>query len=128
MKKIVAIIRQEKYQDVKNALSAVGCEGMNISEVKGRGSQIGIKESYRGSSYCIDLIPKTRIEIIAKDEGVDLIVDTSSKKVREAQHRWWANMNLKLKDTFNRSNVDSVSIRTDQDYVSSLMSLFAQRG
>ncbi len=76
MKKIVAIIRQEKYQDVKNALSAVGCEGMNISEVKGRGSQIGIKESYRGSSYCIDLIPKTRIEIISKDEGVDLIVDT----------------------------------------------------
>jgi uncharacterized protein (DUF58 family) len=62
------------------------------------------------------------------ETGADLIVDTSSKKVREAQHRWWTNMNLKLKDTFNRSNVDSVSIRTDQDYVSSLMSLFAQRG
>ena len=43
MKSIVAIIRQEKYQDVKNALSAVGCEGMNVSEVKGRGSQRGIK-------------------------------------------------------------------------------------
>ena len=75
MKSIVAIIRQEKYQDVKNALLAVGCEGMNVSEVKGRGSQRGIKESYRGSSYCIDLIPKTRIEIVVKDEGVDLIVD-----------------------------------------------------
>lgn len=62
------------------------------------------------------------------ETGADLIVDTSSKIVREAQHRWWTNMNLKLKDTFNRSNVDSVSIRTDQDYVSSLMSLFAQRG
>lgn len=62
------------------------------------------------------------------ETGADLIVDTSSKKVREAQHRWWANLNLKLKDTFNRSNVDSVSIRTDQDYVSSLMLLFAQRG
>ncbi len=75
MKSIVAIIRQEKYQDVKNALLAVGCEGMSVSEVKGRGSQRGIKESYRGSSYCIDLIPKTRIEIVVKDEGVDLIVD-----------------------------------------------------
>ena len=62
------------------------------------------------------------------ETGADLIIDTSSKKVREAQHRWWTNMNVKLKDTFNRSNVDSVSIRTDQDYVSSLMSLFAQRG
>ena len=68
------------------------------------------------------------IKIRDAETGADLIVDTSSKKVREAQHRWWTNMNLKLKDTFNRSNVDSVSIRTDQDYVSSLMSLFAQRG
>ena len=79
MKSVVAIIRQEKYQDVKNALSAVGCDGMNVSEVKGRGSQRGIKESYRGSSYCIDLIPKTRIEIVVKEEGVDLIVDTIKK-------------------------------------------------
>jgi uncharacterized protein (DUF58 family) len=54
--------------------------------------------------------------------------DTSSRRVRDAQYRWWSNLNLKLKDTFNRSNVDSVSIRTDQDYVSSLMTLFAQRG
>ena len=75
MKSVVAIIRQEKYTDVKNALLAVGCEGMNVSEVKGRGSQRGIKESYRGSSYCIDLIPKTRIEIVVKDEDLGLFVD-----------------------------------------------------
>jgi len=62
------------------------------------------------------------------ETGMDMVVDTSSRKVREAQYRWWTNLNLKLKDTFNRSNVDSVSIRTDQDYVSSLMTLFAQRG
>ena len=79
MKSVVAIIRQEKYQDVKNALAAVGCEGMSVSEVKGRGSQRGIKESYRGSSYCIDLIPKTRIEIVVKDEGVDTIVEAIKK-------------------------------------------------
>lgn len=82
MKSVVAIIRQEKYQDVKKALLEVGCEGMNVSEVKGRGSQRGIKESYRGSSYCIDLIPKTRIEIIVKDEGVDLIVDAIKESAR----------------------------------------------
>ena len=62
------------------------------------------------------------------ETGVDLVIDTGSKRVREAQHRWWSRLNSNLKDTFNRSNVDSVSIRTDQDYVSSLMSLFAQRG
>ena len=61
------------------------------------------------------------------ETGFDMVVDTSSRRVRDAQYRWWADLNLKLKDTFNRSNVDSVSIRTDQDYVSSLMTLFAQR-
>ena len=79
MKSIVAIIRQEKFTDVKNALLEVGCEGMNVSEVKGRGSQRGVRESYRGSSYCIDLIPKTRIEIVVKDEGVDLIINAIKK-------------------------------------------------
>ena len=79
MKSVVAIIREEKFQDVKDALLEVGCEGMNVSEVKGRGSQRGIRESYRGSSYCIDLIPKTRIEIVVKEEGVDLIVDAIKK-------------------------------------------------
>ena len=54
MKRIIAVIRQEKYEEVKRALLAIGCEGMNVSEVKGRGHQLGIKESYRGSNYCID--------------------------------------------------------------------------
>lgn len=79
MKCIVAIIRQEKYIDVKDALSKIGCKGMNVTEVKGRGSQKGIQESYRGSSYCIDLIPKTRIELVVKDENVDVIIDTIKK-------------------------------------------------
>ncbi len=79
MKRIIAIIRQEKFEDVKKSLMEVGCEGMTVSEVKGRGSQKGIKESYRGSSYCIDLIPKTRIEIVVKDEGLDLLVDAIRK-------------------------------------------------
>lgn len=79
MKRIVAIIRQEKFEDVKKALVDVGCEGMTVSEVKGRGSQRGIRESYRGSNFCIDLIPKTRIEIVVKDEGIDLILEAIKK-------------------------------------------------
>ena len=79
MKRVVVIIRQEKFEDVKIALAEVGCEGMTVSEVKGRGSQKGVRESYRGSSYCIDLIPKTRIEIVVKDEGLDLIVNAIKK-------------------------------------------------
>ena len=79
MKRIVAIIRQEKFEDVKKALVDVGCEGMTVSEVKGRGSQRGIRESYRGSNFCIDLIPKTRIEIVVKDDGIDLIIEAIKK-------------------------------------------------
>ena len=79
MKSIVAIVRQEKFEDVKRALVEVGCEGMTVSEVKGRGSQKGVRESYRGSSYCIDLLPKTRVVVVVKDEGVDLIVDAIRK-------------------------------------------------
>jgi nitrogen regulatory protein P-II 1 len=71
MKRIIAVIREEKLEDVKKALIAVGCDGMNISEIKGRGRQLGIRESYRGSNYCIDLIPKTRVELILKDEDVE---------------------------------------------------------
>ncbi|WP_432645223.1 P-II family nitrogen regulator [Methanobrevibacter sp.] len=75
MKRIIAIIRPEKFEDVKRGLIEVGCEGMTVSEVKGRGSQQGVKESYRGSNFCIDLIPKTRIEIVVNDDRLDLIVD-----------------------------------------------------
>lgn len=79
MKHIIAIIRQERFEDVKNALVEVGCEGMTVSEVKGRGSQKGKQESYRGLKYCIDLIPKTRVEIVIKDDELDLIVDSIKK-------------------------------------------------
>ena len=82
MKSIVAIIRQEKFDDVKRALMEAGCDGMTVTEVKGRGSQKGIRQSYRGSSYCVDLIPKTRIEIVVKDEGVDPIVNA----IKEGAH------------------------------------------
>lgn len=61
------------------------------------------------------------------ETGEDIVVDTSSSAVRNAQAKWWKQTNIKLRDTFNRSNVDAVSIRTDQDYVGALMGLFARR-
>lgn len=76
MKRIIAVIRQEKLDEVKNALIAIGCDGMNVSEVKGRGRQLCIKESYRGAKYCIDLIPKTRIELIVNESKLDTILRT----------------------------------------------------
>ena len=77
MKRIIAVIREEMFENVKVALLSAGCEGMNVSTVKGRGRQAGIKESYRGSSYCIDLIPKTRVELIVNEEDLDRIIENA---------------------------------------------------
>ncbi|MDR3223641.1 MAG: P-II family nitrogen regulator [Methanobrevibacter sp.] len=76
MKRVVAIIRPQKLTDVKDALVEIGCDGMNVNEVKGRGRQLGVKEKYRGSSYCIDLIPKIRIEIIINEKDLDKVIKT----------------------------------------------------
>ncbi|WP_295622233.1 P-II family nitrogen regulator [uncultured Methanobrevibacter sp.] len=85
MKRIIAVIRDERFESVKKALLEAGCEGMNVSEVKGRGRQLGIKESYRGSSYCIDLIPKTRIELIVNDEDLERIIDVIVENARTGE-------------------------------------------
>ena len=85
MKKVVAVIRMEKFEDVKKALLAIGCEGMNVSEVKGRGRQLGIRESYRGSKYCIDLIPKTRLELVVNDEELEEVLQTVVESARTGE-------------------------------------------
>ena len=82
MKRIIAIIRPQKLEDVKKSLETVGCKGMTITEVKGRGQQLGTKETYRGSSYCIDLIPKTRVELIVNEEDLDRIIDIIIENAR----------------------------------------------
>lgn len=79
MKEIVAIIRPDKLEDVKKALEEIGCNGVTVVEVKGRGRQLGITESYRGSDYRIDLLPKTRLEIIVNDADVEKITDAIVK-------------------------------------------------
>lgn len=67
------------------------------------------------------------MKVCDAETGHEQYIDTSSRKVRKAHHDWWKNRQNLLQDTFTKSNVDSVSIRTDQDYVSSLMTLFAKR-
>ncbi len=74
MKEIVAIIRPNKLDVVKDALEEVGCHGVTVTEVKGRGRQLGITESYRGSDYRIDMLPKTRLEIVVTDENLEDVV------------------------------------------------------
>ncbi len=68
------------------------------------------------------------IKVRDAENDVEMYIDTSSRKVREAQHTWWRTQSENLKDTLQRSRVDYVSVRTDQDYVKALMALFAQRG
>ena len=76
MKKIEAIIKPFKLDDVKEALNAIGIKGMTVSEVKGYGRQKGHKEIYRGAEYIVDFIPKIKLEIIVEASQVDEIVET----------------------------------------------------
>jgi len=80
MKKIEAIIKPFKLDDVKEALNEIGIQGMTISEVKGYGRQKGHKEIYRGAEYVVDFIPKIKIEIVVEAGTADEVVD----KIREA--------------------------------------------
>lgn len=75
MKKIEAIIKPFKMEDVKEALSEIGVEGMTVTEVKGFGRQKGHTEIYRGSEYTVDFLPKVKFEIVLADERVQKAVD-----------------------------------------------------
>jgi nitrogen regulatory protein P-II 1 len=82
MKKIEAIIKPFKMEDVKEALAEVGIEGMTVSEVKGFGRQKGHTEIYRGSEYTVDFLPKVKVEIVVSDAMVEKAVSaiTSAAK------------------------------------------------
>ncbi len=82
MKKIEAIIKPFKLDEVKEALSEVGVQGMTVTEVKGFGRTGGKKEVYRGSAYVVDFIPKVKIEIIAKDDMVHQIIEAISSAAK----------------------------------------------
>jgi nitrogen regulatory protein P-II 1 len=76
MKKIETIIQPHKLEDVKEALKAIGIDGMTISEVRGHGRQKGHKEVYRGMEYQVDLLPKVKVEMVIPDSRLDEVVST----------------------------------------------------
>ncbi|MES2309542.1 MAG: P-II family nitrogen regulator [Verrucomicrobiota bacterium] len=76
MKKIEAIIKPFKLEDVKSGLHEIGIEGMTVTEVKGFGRQKGHTEIYRGSEYTVDFLPKVKIEIVIPDEKLDDVIKT----------------------------------------------------
>ena len=79
MKKIEAIIKPFKLDDVKEALQGVGIQGITITEVKGYGRQKGHTEIYRGAEYVVDFLPKVKLEIILPEDKVKEVVDTITK-------------------------------------------------
>ena len=76
MKKVEAIIKPFKLEDVKDALSEKGINGMTVSEVKGYGRQQGHSELYRGAEYVVDFLPKVKIELVVSSDQVDEVVET----------------------------------------------------
>lgn len=79
MKKIEAIIKPFKLEDVKAALSEIGIQGMTVVEVRGFGRQRGHTEIYRGSEYTVDFVPKVKIELVIDDSRVDQVIQTLLK-------------------------------------------------
>ncbi|MFW6010902.1 MAG: P-II family nitrogen regulator [Desulfosalsimonas sp.] len=79
MKKIEVIIKPFKLDDVKEALTDIGIQGMTVSEVKGYGRQKGHKEVYRGAEYAVDFVPKLKIEIAVNDDIAEQVVETVQK-------------------------------------------------
>src|SRR3712207_6881414 len=85
MKKIEAIIRHYKLEDVKNALSQAGIQGMTVTETRGFGRQRGHKETYRGAEYTVDFLPKAKLEVVVADNEVSKAVETIMEVARTGQ-------------------------------------------
>jgi len=82
MTKIEAIIQPSKFDAVKEVLSSIGVEGMTITDVRGHGRQKGHTEVYRGREYTVDLLPKTKIEVVVADEKTDAVVEAIASAAR----------------------------------------------
>ena len=106
MKKIEAIIKPFKLEEVKDALGEVGIEGMTVTEVKGFGRQKGHTEIYRGSEYTVDFLPKIKLELVVADKQVDPAVQAIVKSARTG----------KIGDgkVFVSAIEEAVRIRTDE--------------
>ena len=85
MKKVEAIIRHFKLEDVKNALTEQGVHGMTITEVRGFGRQKGHTEMYRGAEYSVDFVPKVKVEVTCADGNLQSVLDTIMKTAQTGQ-------------------------------------------
>jgi nitrogen regulatory protein P-II 1 len=85
VKKVEAIVRHFKLEDVKNALTERGIHGMTVSEVRGFGRQKGHTEIYRGTEYAIDFVPKVKIEVVCSDENLQTVIDTVLQTAQTGQ-------------------------------------------
>jgi nitrogen regulatory protein P-II 1 len=106
MKKIEAIIKPFKLDDLKDRLRQVGAQGMTVSEVRGFGRTGGKKEVYRGSAYVVDFIPKVRIQIVADDDMVHAIVEAILATARTGE--------IGDGKIFVSSTIDAIRIRTGE--------------
>lgn len=85
MKKIEAIVRHFKLEDVKNALTECGIHGMTVAEVRGFGRQKGHTEMYRGTEYAVDFVPKVKLEVVCSDDNLDTVVETILRTAQTGQ-------------------------------------------
>lgn len=85
MKKIEAVIRHFKLEEVKDALTKAGIHGMTVSEVRGFGRQKGHKEQYRGAEYTVDFLPKVKMEVVVDDADTKKVIDTILQTARTGQ-------------------------------------------
>ncbi len=85
MKKVEAVIRHFKLEDIKNALTEKGVTGMTISEVRGFGRQKGHTEMYRGTEYAVDFVPKVKLEVVCSDGNLSLVLDTIMQSAQTGQ-------------------------------------------
>jgi nitrogen regulatory protein P-II 1 len=85
MKKVEAVIRHFKLEDVKNALTAQGIQGMTITEVRGFGRQKGHTEMYRGTEYTVDFVPKVKLEVVVPDSRAQTVIETLLRTAHTGQ-------------------------------------------
>ncbi|MCA9178691.1 MAG: P-II family nitrogen regulator [Planctomycetales bacterium] len=85
MKKVEAIVRHFKLEDVKNALTEQGLQGMTVTEVRGFGRQKGHTEMYRGTEYAVDFVPKAKLEVVCADHQLQTVIDTVLRAAQTGQ-------------------------------------------
>ncbi|VAX42157.1 Nitrogen regulatory protein P-II [hydrothermal vent metagenome] len=85
MKKIEAVVRHFKLEDIKTALAEAGVQGMTVSEVRGFGRQRGHKETYRGAEYTVDFLPKVKVEVVVNDELLQAALEAVTSAARTGQ-------------------------------------------